>query len=231
MRFVLLAFAVALASGCKPPPVKDIETAFKRELRFYFSNLNQENLARKDRLREEQLLAERNPALLAPTGTIFNHYTWDDQGFIVENFMCQVCGTKMLLPVPSAEYLCKSCGHCPYRTHPQGTNLKKVPCEICLQTFKEPTKADVPKELVEAQTRKDIAMVGERPPGAVVRDMFEITKTDKERGIMKATVRYVRRQFTYDEKATVAITQKAVDRAQSDAGFIPAATMEEGKGG
>jgi hypothetical protein len=230
MRLTILVSAAltVVAAGCKPPPPRTIEIAFKKEIQRYFNNLNEESRLRKDRLREEQIQSDRNPALQSPTGTIYNTYVWDETGFIVENFSCQVCGTRMLLPVPSAEYLCKSCRHCPYRMHPKGTNLKKTPCEICLQKKEGNPNVDVPRELIEAQTKQAIT---DKVPGAAVKDMFEITDTNKERGIMKATVRYIRRQYTFDEKATVQVPQKAVEKALVDPAFIPTgAISEDGKG-
>jgi len=220
MRFTLLSCAAALAaliSGCKPPPPELIESRFRKGLNLYFNNLNQEGHARKESLRREQALAEVNPALRPPTGTIFSTYTYDDSGFIVENFKCQICGVKLLLPFPSAEYLCRSCGHCPYKTGHPTTNLKKSPCADCLDA------KGMPKEPVEAQNRDTF----KRFEGAVTRDMFEVTDTNKEKGIMKATVRYVRRVWVYDDKATVQVSTKAVERAVSDSAYIPTGNPSE----
>src|SRR5438128_6361985 len=113
MRFTLLALGLVIAAaGCKPPPPGTVESQLKREMKLWFNNQNNEALARRDNLRAEQAMAMRNPALQAPTGTIYSTFTWDESGFIVENYRCQICNAKMLLPFPSAEYLCRSCGHC-----------------------------------------------------------------------------------------------------------------------
>lgn len=215
MRLMLLSLAVltgTLFAGCKPPPPEKIESAFRRELKLHFNNLNQEGLERKDNLRTEQALAAKNPALQAPTGTIYNVYTWDDAGFIVENFRCQICGAKMLLPFPSAEYLCRSCGHCPYKTGHSKTNLQKAPCEVCVERG-----TGIPREPVEAQKRETFKGL----EGVVVKDMFEVTETNREKGIMKAVVRYVRRVWAFDDRGAVAVSQKAVERAQVDPSWLP----------
>lgn len=222
MRFTLLTFAAAaavaaLGVGCKPPPPAQIESRFRSEVKLYFDNLNQEAIARKENLRREQALAEANPALRAPTGTIYSTYTFDDAGFVVDNFKCQVCSVKLLLPFPSAEYLCRSCGHSPYKTGHPTANLKKSPCADCIDA------KGFPKEPVEAQNRETF----KRFEGAAVRDMFEVTDTNKEKGTMNVTVRYVRRVWVYDDKATVQVSTKAVERAVSDPAYIPSGNASE----
>jgi hypothetical protein len=210
MRFSFLAVAAVLGvvAGCKPPPPQTVDVRFRSEIRNYFNTLNQDALARKDALRTEQAMAMRNPAMQAPTGTIYSTFTWDENGFIVENFKCQICGAKLLLPFPSAEYLCRSCGHCPYKTGHPKTNLKKAPCEVCV------SRAGLPVEPVEAQKRETFKNF----EGCIVKDMYEVTKTDKERGLMRATVRYVRRLWAYDDRGTVAFGEKAMAKAQLENG-------------
>jgi hypothetical protein len=220
MRFALLALGLALASGCKPPPPEKIEAAFRREVKFYFNTLNQDGLERKDALRAEQAMAQRNPALQAPTGTIYSTYVYNDSGFIVENFHCQICGAKLLLPFPSAEYLCRSCGHCPYKIGHPKTNLQKSPCEICTERA-----TGLPKEPVEALQRETFKGF----EGAVAKDMFEVTETNKEKGYMVAVVRYIRRVWAFDDQASVIVPQKALDRAQVDRSWLPAPGEEGGR--
>jgi hypothetical protein len=212
MRLMLLALGLLVAAGCKPPPPGTLETQLKRELKLWFSNQNQEGLARKDALRADQAMAMRNPALQAPTGTIYSQFTWEESGFIVENFHCQICSAKMLLPFPSAEYLCRSCGHCPYKVGHPKTNLQKTPCEICLEKG-----TGLPREPVEAQKRETFGGF----EGVVAKDMFKVTKKEVEKGSITAEVRYVRRVWAFDDRASVEVSQKAVERALVDPSWLP----------
>lgn len=215
---LLTSFTAALvlaAAGCKPVP-KDLQLpVFKQQVKLYFNNLNQDGQQRKENLRREKEAAERNPTLNPPTGTTYNTFTWDEEGFVVENFKCQVdgCGVKLLLPVPSAEYLCKSCGHCPYKIHPRGTNLKASPCTTCLGPDGIPKEP--PADLVKAQ------VTGQE--GCVVKNMFQLTQEDVEKPL-EAKVRYVRRLWVYDERGAVPVSQKILDKAKTgpiDARWIP----------
>jgi hypothetical protein len=75
-----------LGAGCKPPPISESTASFKKDVRRYFENLNQDALSRKELLRRQMERSERNPLSDAPTGTVLNTYFFDDGGYIVENF-------------------------------------------------------------------------------------------------------------------------------------------------
>jgi hypothetical protein len=227
MRFILTAAAAAAAAlgvgGCKPPPKEQIESRFRSELRLYFNNLRNEAQARKENLRKEQEAALRNPALPTPTGTIYSTYHWDEEKFIVENFKCQTCETRQLLVVPSDEYLCRSCGHCPYKIHKPGFNKRESPCKECLDAQ---LKVREPGDLASEEQLKKYDSEGAR-----VKKMFEITEVNQEKGILKATVRYVRRVWSYDARGTVAIpTEKVLQKVPGavEAKWFPAEGAQEG---
>jgi hypothetical protein len=226
MRRMLLSFsalAVAASLGCKPPPVQKIDEAFKTSLQLKFNELNSEANSRKDHLHSQTKAAELNPTLLPPTGTIYNTYLWyppavkadgtEEHSFIVENFKCQnpKCGTRLLLAFPSQEYLCKSCGHCPYRLHDPNHNYRQAPCSRCLGTDPR-SKPKEPTELVtEDQFRKY--------EGVVVKRMYEVTKVDEKEGRMQATVRYIRRVWTFDTRGEIKLSPKIM--AGVDAAWFP----------
>jgi hypothetical protein len=219
------AFAVGLllvSAGCKPVPKDQQLPVFKKQVKLYFNNLNNDAQQRKENLRKERLASERNPALNPPTGTTYSTFSWDEEGYVVENFRCQVsgCGVKLLLPVPAAEYLCKSCGHCPYKMHPPGTNLKQSPCATCLgpDGIPKPPAEDLIQQQVKGQE------------GALVKAMFELTQEQVEKPL-EAKVRYVRRLWVFDERGGVPVSQKILDRAKTgpiDTKWIP---KEENAGG
>jgi hypothetical protein len=214
---MLALVGVAAGVGCKPEPVGKQEDRFRRELRRYFNTLNAEAQARKDSLRKDQIASQMNPALLPPTGFTYSTWIFDDKGFIVENLNCQTCGNRLALTAPSAEYLCKSCGHCPYKTHPPNTNILKFPCETCIGA------GGTLKELPEV-TRDTFKGVKD----ALVLDMVEIDpdRTSAEKGI-RAKVRYVRRTWIYDPRGVVPLSERTVNKASIDTYWIPTEGAEE----
>jgi hypothetical protein len=212
-----LSLAVAAASGCKPPPKEKVIDAFKAELRLYFNTLNNEAQARKEGLRREQLAALDNPALPAPSGMVYSTFTWDEGAYVVANYPCRGCGTKLLIPAPAAEYLCRACGHSPYEQHPPGTDLSKSPCTICVGPEHKPRPPN--EDLISKETLS-------RPEGAAVKDMFEVTEDNPEKPY-KAKVRYVRRSWSYDPRGAVKVSTKALEKSGADAGYIP---IREGAG-
>jgi hypothetical protein len=213
---VFAALLVLASAGCKPIPKDQQLPVFKKQVKLYFNNLNNESQTRKDNLWKDQAAAERNPALNPPTGTTFSTFTWDEEGYVVENFKCQICGVKLLIPVPSAEYLCKSCGHCPYKIHPRDANLKASPCATCLgqDGIPKPPAEDLVKSQVTGQE------------GCAVKAMFQLTQEDVEKPL-EAKVRYVRRLWVFDSRGSVPVSQKILDKAKTgpiETRWIPSET-------
>jgi hypothetical protein len=220
MRLALWVVGAAAlgAWGCKPPPKEKLEDQFKSALRRHFDRLNGESLERRDRLRMEREAALANPALRAPAGTVVNIYEWDPEGFVVAGFPCQTCGAKLLMPHPWAEYRCRACGHSPYLAHRPGEDLRKAPCDTCMQGG----KVREPGEAAAAEQIK-------RFEGAAVKPMYEPRDANPDKGILRATVRYVRRVWAFDERGTVPapVSAKVLERAPVDANWFPS---EEGTG-
>ena len=220
MRVTLLAvciLATAPLAGCKKVTKEQGTAAFHKELHLYFNNLNNEAQFRKDDFRRPDVRL----GMVTPTGSIYSTYSFDPGAFIVRNFKCKTCETKLLLTSPGAEYLCPSCGHSPYMTHPAGFVRKEAGCKTCGGADgkpKEPNADAVAKEAFE------------RAEGAAVQPMFEFASgKDNPNQAMLATVRYVRRQWAYDARGVVDITQRVVDRASVDVTHIP--TAAEGMAG
>ncbi|MBV8879326.1 MAG: hypothetical protein JO332_05155 [Planctomycetaceae bacterium] len=210
MRLTLLSFstlALLAMASCKPPP-KDIATkAFVKELHLYFNNLNNEGQARKDDLRK----LDAKLGLMTATGSIYSTYTFDENAFIVFNYKCKTCGTKLIITSPETQYLCPSCGHCPYVQHGAGFNRLESPCKTCLGPDgkpREPNASLIGKESFE------------RSEGAQVRPMFELTQENTAKPLI-ATVRYVRRQWAYDNRGTVDLSSRVIERASVDMSWIP----------
>lgn len=214
MRLVLWVMGAAAlgAWGCKPPPKEKLEDQFKSAIRRHFDRLNAEALDRRDRLRAEREAALANPALLPPAGTVVNVYEWDPEGFVVAGFPCQTCGARLLIPHPWAEYRCRACGHSPYLAHRPGEDLRKAPCDTCAQGG----KVREPGEAASAEQLK-------RFEGTAVKPMYEPREANPDKGILRATVRYVRRVWSFDERGTVPapVSPKVLERAPVDANWFP----------
>ena len=201
MRVKLLGMALAAATlmaGCKPPPKEQTVKAFIKELHLYFNNLNNEGLARKDDLKKAGVALGITPA----TGVIYSTYTWDENAFIVKNYKCQVCETRLLITNPATEYLCPSCHHCPYIEHPKIFNRKESPCKLCVGVDGKPHEPAAALITPEALAKD----------GAVVQKMFDIVD-DSPGKPFKAWVRYVRRQWALDTRGTIEVSSKALERA------------------
>jgi hypothetical protein len=219
MRLKLLALVtlvVATVVGCKPPPKEETVKAFQKELHLYFNNLNKEAHSQKDGLRRDIQSAQKNPALGQPTGMILNTFTFDENAFVVENYRCKTpaCGVRLLLAAPSFEYLCRACGHSPYATHPNGHAYKESPCKVCVGGEgkpREPGADQISRDAFKLQL------------GAVVKEMFELTEDNPEHP-MKAKVRYLRRQWVFDARGTVALPERV--RTTVEAGWIPSETPQ-----
>jgi hypothetical protein len=210
MRLTLLSIAclgLLATSACKPVPKGEAVKAFQKELHLYFNNLNNEAQARKDDLRK----SDAKLGLMTATGSIYSTYAFDENAFVVFNYRCKTCDTKLIVTSPETEYLCPSCGHCPYVVHGAGFNRRESPCKTCLGADgkpREPNAALIAKEAFE------------KSEGAVVKPMFELTQETPGKPLI-ATVRYVRRQWVYDSRGIVDISQKALERATSTAAVDP----------
>lgn len=219
LRAILPAALVLVAGfGCKPPPLAQVETAFRREVQRTFNALNTEAQSRKEGLERSQKLQGRNPAMDPPTGMLFSTYTFDDTAFVVENFKCRTCGTTLLISVPSAEFLCRSCGHCPYKDHGPAGPGKTSPCDLCVG------KA-MPKE-PDASFCNEAFFEKFRDQGTRVKKMFELTQSDTKKPL-EATVRYIRRQWSHDPRGVVSVSPEAIAKAGSSAEYIPRAEGAE----
>jgi len=210
MRLTLLSFAILgslTLSACKPVPKEQATKAFQKELHLYFNNLNNDAQARKDDLRK----ADARLGLMTATGSIYSTYAFDENAFVVFNYKCKTCDTKLIITSPETEYLCPSCGHCPYVVHGAGFNRRESPCKTCLGPDgkpREPNASLIAKEAFE------------RSEGAVVKPMFELTQDNTAKPLL-ATVRYVRRQWAYDNRGTVDLSSKVIERASVDMSWIP----------
>jgi hypothetical protein len=222
MRVTLLALLVLTAAplvGCKKVTKEQGTAAFHKELYLYFANLNNEAQFRKDEFRK----ADVRLGMVTPTGSIYSTFLFDENAFVVKNFKCKTCETRLLITAPGTEYLCPSCGHCPYVTHGAGFNRKESPCKICMGTDgkpKEPNSALIAKEAFEKE------------PGAQVLSMFEFASgKDNPNATMVATVRYVRRQWAYDNRGVVDISSRVVEKAAVDPTWLPIVSVEGGMPG
>ncbi len=215
MRLSLLAvsaFGLVFSWGCKPPPKEITEARFRTEVRRYFENLNVENESRRMSLRSEMQRAEDSPVFAPPTGVMYHTYVFDDTAFIVTNFKCRACGVKLMVLIPALEYLCPSCGHCPYLSHGKGADLAKSPCTQCVGADHKVRPPD--DQSIRRERFEDLV-----DSGVVVKDMFELGEEDPEKP-MEAVIRYVRRQWVWDPRGVVQVSQKAVEKAASDPGWI-----------
>ena len=144
MRLTLLSIGIAVLaalSGCAKVTKEQGTKAFQKDVHLYFNNLNNEAQTRKDEYRRW------DPRLgLTPTGAIYSTYVFDENAFVVKNFKCRVCETKLIVTSPSMEYLCPSCGHCPYQKHPDHFNRKESPCKVCIGADGRPKESDSIKE-------------------------------------------------------------------------------------
>ena len=214
MRLKLLAIgmmAAVLLSGCQKVTKEQGTKAFYKEVHLYFNNLNNEAQFRKDEMRKN----DAKLGLVTPTGSIYSTFTFDENAFIVKGYRCKTCETKLILTSPGNEYLCPSCGHCPYVTHAAGFNRKESPCKICMGADgkpKEPNAALIAKEAFERE--KDVQVL----------PMFEFASgKDNPNATMAATVRYVRRQWAYDNRGVVDISMRVIEKAAVDPSWLPIA--------
>jgi hypothetical protein len=219
MRFKLLTVGLAASvafGGCAKVTKEQGTKAFYKEVHLYFNNLNNEAQFRKDEMRKN----DAKLGIITPTGSIYSTYVFDENAFIVKNFKCKTCETKLLITAPGSEYLCPSCGHCPYVTHGAGFNRKESPCKICMGADgkpKEPNAALIAKESFEKE------------PNVQVLPMFEFTSgKDNPNAAMAATVRYVRRQWAYDNRGVVDISSRVIEKAAVDASYLPIQATEGG---
>jgi len=211
MRLTLLSVVIAVLaalSGCAKVTKEQGTKAFYKELHLHFNNLNNEAQFRKDEMRKN----DAKLGLVTPTGSIYSTYLFDETAFIVKNYKCKTCETKLTVTSPGTEYLCPTCGHCPYVKHEGTFNKKESPCKTCLGPDgkpREPNADLIKKEAFEAS-------------GAQVLPMFEfVSGKDNPNAAMQATVRYVRRQWAYDQRGTVDISQRVIEKASVDTAWLP----------
>lgn len=209
ITLIASAAAILLGAGCKPPPKEQAVEMFKKDVQRHFNELNREAADRKERMREELARTKRDPHMDPATGTIYSTFTFAADGFVVENYACQKCGTSLAIPAVEAEYLCRSCGHSPYRSHTGIANVS--PCPAC-------AGADGKlKPLSDEIVSRDSIKARE---GAIVKEMFELTAENPEKPLA-AKVRYVRRVWAFDPRATVRVSQAAQTKAAVDLSWIP----------
>ncbi len=194
-----LSLVVAAGLGCGPSG-EQAKKAFRGQVALYFDNLNNENLERKDGLRAGELAGGKNPALPPPAGMIYSTFLHDASGFVVANYPCQVCEARLLLAVPSLEYLCRGCGHNPFKDHGTRPDLRVSPCNLCVGTDH---KVRAPEESAVSPDR----FATLRDKGVSVRPMFELTQESASKPLV-AKVRYVRRSWAFDARATVQVLER-----------------------
>lgn len=207
LKLPLALLAAASFCGCAKVTREQGTKAFHRELHLYFNNLNNEAQARKDEFRKNDVRL----GLVTPTGAIYSTFQWDENGIIVRDYPCKTCGTKLLICAPSTEYLCPACGHSPYVTHPANFNRRESPCKTCISPDGRPKEPDA--ELIKKEAL-------EQAPGAKVLPMFEFVE-DNPQKTMVAKVRYVRRQWAFDQRGVVELSQRVIERASVAPEFIP----------
>jgi len=215
MRLKLLVLGIAAAvalGGCQKVTKEQGTKAFYKEVHLYFNNLNNEAQFRKDEMRKN----DAKLGLITPTGSIYSTFVFDENAFVVKNYKCKTCETKLLLTSPGNEYLCPSCGHCPYVTHAAGFNRKESPCKICIGTDGKPKEPNAALITQEAMAKDAQAL-----------PMFEfLPGKDNPNATMAATVRYVRRQWAYDSRGTVDISQRVIEKASVDPSWLPMMAAE-----
>ena len=211
-----LTLAVLVGTGCKPPPRDTRISMFKDAVHRHFNRLNDEALQRKTDLLSDKEKVLKNPTLPNPTGTTFSLFEFKDEAYIVFDFPCRTCSTKLLITVPEKEYLCPHCRHCPYKIHPKGTKLNISPCATCVGPTDFATPPEASDISAEALSKYE---------GAIVKQMFELEPMGTEEGDehkpLIATVRYIRRLWAFDEYGVVNIPAKAITDSGSDSGWIP----------
>lgn len=202
-RILAAAALLAAFSGCKPPPLDEIEPEFRKQVNRHFLELNKESQFSREQFREERLRAENDPARNTPTGIMFHSYLYKNSGFIVKEFPCRSCGAKLLLASPKDQSICPACLHSPYRVHPPDADLRESPCKHgCVDANGAPVAPS--DEIVSWDNFSKF-------PDAKVLHMFELTQEDTNEPL-EATVRYVRRTWTFDEKGTLTVKPKALER-------------------
>jgi hypothetical protein len=188
------AVLALLASGCKPPPKEQSIESFKRDVRRYFENLNQDALTRKDLLRRQQDAANRNPLSDPPTGTVLNTFFFDDAGYLVENYKDSSGVVRTVVP--------RSAGHEP--------SVMDLPTPTLTSTGAEKVKVvNLGKDAgsgLDADTK--------------VKDLFELTQDNPEKPL-SAKVRYVRRAWVYDPRGAVKLSPTVVTKAAVATDWIP----------
>ena len=211
MRLKLLSVGLLAAlalSGCAKVTKEQGTKAFHKELHLYFNNLNNEAQFRKDEMRKN----DAKLGLITPTGSIYSTFVFDENAFIVKGYKCKTCETRLILTSPASEYLCPTCGHCPYVKHEGTFNKKESPCKTCLGPDgkpREPNADAIKKETFEAS-------------GAQVLPMFEyLPGKDNPNAPMHAVVRYVRKQWAYDNRGVVDVSPRVIEKAAVDASYLP----------
>ena len=159
------AVLALLVSGCKPPPKEQSIDSFKRDVRRHFEALNQDALTRKDLLRRQQAMSERNPLTDAPTGTVLNTFFFDDAGYLVENYKDSAGVVRTVVP--------KAPG--------QEPSIAEIATPTATSTGDEKTKV--------TKIAKDAG--GGLDADTKVKELFELTKDNPEHPLI-AKVRYVR---------------------------------------
>ena len=207
---LLSAVGLFAAMGCKPPPKEQAIGMFKQDVQRHFNDLNRDAMDRKARLRGDLERVQNNPHMDGPTGSVYNTFMFEPDGFVVADYKCKACGIVLLLAAPASQYLCPSCGHSPYVGH-AGVNLKVSPCEKCAGQdgrVKAPTDAQISKEEMKLHE------------GATVKEMFELTQDNPEKPLI-AKVRYVRKLWVFDPRGSVKLSQAAQTKGAVDMTWMP----------
>ncbi|MBI2931475.1 MAG: hypothetical protein HYY16_07470 [Planctomycetes bacterium] len=187
MRCLLSLAAVACIVGCGRAPVEKQEQAMQDLLFLHFDNLNNESEI-------EKFDAKRSsPAkdVVPPLGLTFSTYMWHPQGVILSNVRCAACEARHPVLV--------------YRSEP-------LACTVCGSPDRDKASGKMTAPLVRGQLqRPDLeAAFGKNN----VKAMFE--RVSAEKGDLVAAVRYVRREWVFDDRASVVINPKALETTPAD---------------
>lgn len=201
MRRTLTALSLGfLLAACKAPPQDKMLAGFAQELHHYFNNLNDEALTRKELLATESAEYRKNPALPPPTGTQFNTFSFSEKGHIAYDVRCKR----------------PTCGQGYLIVDYYGLERK---CSRCGEILIPAAPEKLPS--VAAWLKENC--------GADVKPMFEPTQKDTSKMPLKATVRYVRRNWVYDPRGKsdidlARIPEKSTWKPQIKMAYLPGAT-------
>lgn len=191
MSRIALGMIAVVLASCSPPPPDKWQAAFARELDLYFNNLNNEALARKEMYKSATEAHAKNPTLPPWSGVQYNSFHFSEKGFIAYDVKCKG----------------KECGATYMVVDFYGSERKCSRCGEVLIAAKPESEPDTAK-WIEKQT------------GSAPKPMFEVTNKDTKKE-MKATVRYIRRNWSFDPRGRSDIDPVKLGKAEVKAEYLP----------